>query len=452
MPSLKTSIKIERRESEKILSRGIWGPALREWRDVVEDYIYVSRKRFDNKLSMFKLQLEVLQDILECENSVRVVKDVLKNPENIKNYNPDLEHLTENDKEAFERQLYQEIILIKALKEITDGHVWRMFNHNRPLLFNLGKEPSSGNLKIDTGFLAELHGWGKSILNSNVSHFVLNDITNFARIGDVIERNHNGLIEVSEIKSSKSQRGKDRKERLERQRDKRAIFESLANSGETIIAGKRIVILESTIPYTNSLKALEEGIIDSERSGIFAKRIAPYLTVVGVDQEVSSEKHFSKDYLSEYMDRNVKSSFQEGDPMVSLNSLDRINHAPSMTPLTIYPFSEKVVADLLLGKKYLLYYFNPGEFSRTIEKNNWTVTSSIFDQPLTDSSTPEMFCCRIKQGNLNIGIPWSLMTQIIFDTLDLSKVLDLFNFIYQNRILENDAFFIKFKNEEDVWN
>lgn len=452
MPNLKTSIKIERRESEKILIRGIWGPALREWRDVVEDYIYVSRKRFDNKLSMFKLQLEILQDIYESENSVRIIKDILKNPENIKNYNSDMERLTENDKESFERQLYQETILIKALKEVIDGHLWRMFNHNRPLLFNLGKEPSSGNIKIDTGFLAELQGWGKSILNSNVSHFVLNDITNFARIGDVIERNLNGLIEVSEIKSSKSERGKDRKERLERQQAKRGVFEALANSGEAIITGRRIVILNSTIPYANSLKTLEEGIIDSERNGIFAKKIAPYLTITGIDQEVSSEKHFSKDYLYEYMDRNVKSNFHEGDQMVSLNSLDRINHAPSMTPLTIYPFSEKVVADLLLGKKFLLYYFNPSEFFRTLERNNWKVTSNIFDQSLANNPTPDMFCCRIKQGNLNIGIPWSMILQIIFDTLELSKVIDLFNFVYQNRISENDAYFVKFKGEEDVWN
>lgn len=450
MPNLKTSLKIERPESEKLIIRGIWGPSRREWRDVIEDYVYLSRKRFDNKLSMVKLQMEIFHDIYESEGYVRAYKDILKHPENIKQYNADIEQLFEVDKESIERELDQTTLLIKALKEVVDGHVWRIFNFNRPLLFNLGKEPSPGNLEIDGGFLAELQGWGKSILDSNVSHFVLNGITNFARIGDTIERNFDGLIEVKEIKLNESQRSKERQGRLERQQIKMKNFESLANLGEVIIDGNRTAIFDSAIPYRNSLKTVEDGLKESERNGIFARKINTCLTIIGIDQEVS-EKNLSKDYIREFTDVSLKSSFKKNDVPVRLNSMDRIKHTPNLTPLTLYPFSDKMIADLLLGEKLLCYYFSPIEFFRILEKNNWKVTSSFFDQSFTDSIGIDNIYCRIKQGDLNIGIPWSLIFQIIFDTLDLSKAIDLFNLIYKNNISESIRYFIKFKDEEKIW-
>ena len=53
---------------EKITSvefgRGIWNPEMSLWRDVIEDYLYISKKRINNKLSMFRLQLNILQEII----------------------------------------------------------------------------------------------------------------------------------------------------------------------------------------------------------------------------------------------------------------------------------------------------------------------------------------------------------------------------------------------------
>ena len=45
-------------------ARGIWSPKMLEWRDVVEDYLHISTKRIANKWAMFKLQLNIFQDIV----------------------------------------------------------------------------------------------------------------------------------------------------------------------------------------------------------------------------------------------------------------------------------------------------------------------------------------------------------------------------------------------------
>ena len=57
---------------------GIWNPGLSDWRDIVEDYIYISRKRKTNKLAILKLQLFILQDILTAVDVIDKYKEKLK--------------------------------------------------------------------------------------------------------------------------------------------------------------------------------------------------------------------------------------------------------------------------------------------------------------------------------------------------------------------------------------
>jgi hypothetical protein len=71
-------ISKSKRISEEIFKQGIWNPTVKAWSDVVEDYLYISRKRTNNKLAMFKLQLSILAELLQNSNAIEAHKEELK--------------------------------------------------------------------------------------------------------------------------------------------------------------------------------------------------------------------------------------------------------------------------------------------------------------------------------------------------------------------------------------
>lgn len=452
MALVKTSLNIERSMKQNYLARGIWNVKLYHWRDVIEDYIIISRRRADNKLSMFKLQFDILQDIYQSQGSIRMLKDVIKTPENIKSYNEDAETLTEDDVNALELQLKQEKVLENAFRDIMDGHLWRLFDYRRPLLYYLGKGKSSGNIELDTGFLREVYNWGDSILSTNVTHFILNDITNFARIGDAIVKYVDNTIEVKEIKSSGSTRGKHRQERLKRQEGKRRILEELANRGTAIIDSTKVDIINVPILYKNSLRQVLKLIRDAEISGIASRKIKSYLHIACIDHEVLEAKKLSKDSLNKLFTSHLIADFEEKDKVIRLESGFRFQFSSDLTPISIYPFPESIIADILLGKKLLFYQFNFSEFERFLKRNNWSLISNVIDLLESGRITENQPFCEIRHIDLTIGIPWSMMSQLIFDTLDVYNIIEFGNYVYRNKIIGSASFALAFKDERKYWN
>ena len=199
-------------DSDKLIKTGIWGPSLVDWRDIIEDFIYIARRRYDNKLAMFQLQLSLHQYVSEAQKNIKMFKDILKHPENMSEYTDEAAVIENPNLEDVERQKGREELMLAAFLDIGDSHMWRMFNYDRSLLYIIGKHMSAGPMQYGPSLISELHGWGHSVLNTDVSHFIINSITNFGRIGDVLLRYGDGTIEVKEIKSKNSARGKKWKE------------------------------------------------------------------------------------------------------------------------------------------------------------------------------------------------------------------------------------------------
>ncbi len=81
--------------TEKFL-RGIWNPNIMSWRDVIEDYLYISRKRVNNKFSMFKLQLNILTDLINNRKAIdeynNKLTELISNKDNGSIYPEDFDH------------------------------------------------------------------------------------------------------------------------------------------------------------------------------------------------------------------------------------------------------------------------------------------------------------------------------------------------------------------------
>lgn len=451
MSQYKASLKVEkyRGGAIEIFKIGIWGPRLSDWRDVVEDYIDISRKRFKNKLAMFHLQLDLLRDVSDEEKIIKMNKDIIKNPENIKKYTDEQEVIDNLDIEDVKIQLADSKLRLHALLEVGDGHMWRMFNYNRPLLYVVGTHMDAGPMRYDTGFLSELYGWASSILDKKVSHFLFNSITNFGRIGDVIVRYQNGEVEIKEIKSSESQRGIKRKERLDRQTQTRDNFLSFANSGEGYIGKEKIGIFKSDIKINNSLLTLDSGLREAEEKGISYRKINPYLNVVCMDMQTYSEREDDADIATSYLDKASQDWTIQSNNILPYNSFDRLVYSPNFTPISLYPFSAKHVADILFKKKVVWHFLNIDILFQEFSKYKWDVISFIGTKENYDKKN-EPFCV-LKRGDMNVALPWTISNMILFDLVKVKSIIGILDYFYKNKIADKQRYLIGFEGEEKVW-
>ena len=446
--SASREIHRQRAAPDKRLKTGIWGPNLADWRDIVEDFVHIARIRYDNKLAMVQLQLNLLEYVGESQKNIKMFKEILKNPENMAKYTDDTAIIENPNLDDVERQKVREELLLSAFLDIGDSHMWRILKYDRPLLYIIGRHMSAGPMQYGPGLISELHGWGHSILNTDVSHFIINSITNFGRIGDLLSRQADGTIEVIEIKSKARGRGAHWKDRLERQDHVRMNFLSFANSGEGVIDNTSVRILESTVKLKTSLKILHSGLREADSAGVVIRKINPYMNVVILDFQILGEKDDQR-AAKRAIDKAKNDWVIPSKNVLVLGSPDRQEFSPSRTPLSSMPFDDAFIADLLLHKKIILYSINIDILVDKFRQLDWELIPADVD-PNDKAAMKEGPIWLLKKGKHAIGFPAIALNLLFYDTLSLSSLVDQMDEFVKGRSVEG-GFFIRFVGEERVW-
>ncbi|NHZ86187.1 MAG: hypothetical protein GWP19_09930 [Planctomycetia bacterium] len=421
----------------------IWEPSLFSWKDVISDYNWILKNRFDNKLAMFKVQLGIVPDIDLCQKSIKMYKDVRQNPENIIKYTN--QDVNTNEKHIIER-IQREKILIKALKDIMDGHLWRIFNYNRALIYVLGSQPGSTYLDIGKGGFNEIYAWADSIIESDNTHFLINNITNSAKIGDLLVKTKDGKIVLSEIKSSSLLSGKKQKQRQQKQESRRKNFECLANDNEGIIDNEQCKIIKIPNGYTNKMEEFLKLLNNADSKGLSNININNYLHITCIDYGVKVPKE------------NIKKSFQEhlsisskkDEIILVIDSSIRNKYSPKFIPFSIYPIPNNYIADLLLGKKMIFYSLNVSKILKKFSENGWSIISTYIDQVRQTNS--ELAFCTIQKNKINIDVPWTIPNQIIFELRDINSIITEFNYILNISNDKDIRILSKYEADSNIWN
>ena len=172
------------------MASGIWSPKMTDWRDVIEDYLYVSRKRANNKWAIFRLsKMNILQDVMSNVQAMDVYgerkKQLTQDVEEGKASKDDFEA----EKEHIESEFYSFDVINKALREIMDGLVWKYFDYNRTILHMLASKAPIETVRVDQGTVNALYEFGDVSTDMDSVAAIFNDITNFLRVGDVTKIN-----------------------------------------------------------------------------------------------------------------------------------------------------------------------------------------------------------------------------------------------------------------------
>jgi hypothetical protein len=444
-------ISVRKNVSPIEMGRGIWTPKMRSWRDVIEDYLYISRKRINNKWSIFKLQLNILQDIV---NNIKSIDDC----KNLEIANTKDEKAGKITKEAFEIQaehtkdeIYSDTIINKALREIVDGIVWKYFNYNRAILYMLADKQPIETIRPDQGTLNNLYEFGDEFLEKDAVA-IYNDITNFLRIGDVTKIKIDNSIEIIEVKA-----GKKRGARITRQRDKMAEIVEFFNTGLTNYDGVKLKILDSSLKQNNYLSQLYDAIKSAKYRGFESLLIGNYIILQIADYSKIKDESFISFFESKH--RTVRDAWKRNnDFIIKSFFLDKMEYSKNCAPFSIYPFDVETCTDIMTGQLMILSIFNFSEVLRIVKKAGWDIVDSIifksedeFDS-IKNMDPRDISYLKVGKGKMVYEVPPSLIARMQFELLSPNTMIQHFEeFHKMGPQKEFDFFLTNFIDDQRIW-
>jgi hypothetical protein len=436
----------------KQMARGIWNPRLLDWRDCVEDYLYISKKRFDNKWAIFMLQLHIFHDIASNIKNM----DQYRQLENQVTEDFDNGKISEEDlileKDHIASELYGLNLLNKALREIMDGLVWRCFDYNRAILQMLASKQPIETLRMDHGTITNLYEFADVFLNED-SFAIYNDITNFLRVGDVTRITKDGTIEIIEVKSGEKRAG-----RITRQRERMSELINFFNTGFTIFDGKTMKIVDSDLKQKTHLSLLRDGISQARRRGLHSFLVGEHLIVEIVDLSKANEI----DDIVSFFESKHKSVRDEWhrrhDFVIRSFFLEKMEYAKNCAPFSIYPLDIETCTDIMMGRLSISVHLNFSQLLRIMQKDGWRIVDSIiFRTPeeikaFEGKDMNDISYLRISKGNLTFEVPPAWFARLQYELLAPSTLMLHLQEVYaRGPHTEYDYFLSNYVDEKRVW-
>lgn len=96
-------------------------PLQEDYKEIIEDYLFVSRKRRKSKFSIYKLQLSILSDLLQHTKAIDAIKIIL---EKLEADSSSTKEEREKQIRTYQNQIGANLLINQSLKTIIDGMAW----------------------------------------------------------------------------------------------------------------------------------------------------------------------------------------------------------------------------------------------------------------------------------------------------------------------------------------
>ncbi|MBI5727733.1 MAG: hypothetical protein HY965_07765 [Ignavibacteriales bacterium] len=419
--------------------KSFWAPTISDWRDIIEDYISIAKRRKTNKLAMIKLQQSILEDIVLTEKALKTYKNWIANPANVAEITKD-RPIEDEDIDYWKSELTNYTLIKKALMDIGDGIAWRIYNYDRSVIYHMcvNNNPS-GPIEFDRGKIKEIEAVDDLARDDETTDIIYHAITNFLLIGDLTITDRNGNTEIIEVKSNKKMHGKSCIERMEKQVKRQENIIMLANDGfgnsnnieisVRTLAGKPITKLKQ---IKNLLRKVEKRVCVDEY-------INEYLRYIVLNIE-SKNAESNIDILQKI--KNNKNNATD-DEIIFYDSIKDSVFSPNLAPLSIHKFCCEDIANLLLGKYILIIEFNFTKFRREFQKKGFEIEKTI-------KPTKNLSPFSIKKNELRIDISPYFFCRLLYEGFAIENLIEIFNNMYSQKQTEK-ALFFEYKEEKSLW-
>jgi len=377
--------------------------ATSDYPEILEDYLYVSRKRRNNKTAISKLQLQMLNDILVQERSIKHYKEKLS---------ADSDVSAPAAQNFIKSQVFAHGLISNTIRQIGDGIAWRSFGYDRFTQRVLCSHPVKQTVLAE-GTVAELDEWS-SINDEQGRMAVFNALTNCIGIGDITAVDANGDVELIEVKSGKGKGG-----RLVRQKNRLKHAAGILNTGTGVVEGKSITSGSLPIVPKNYLAELNTMLQQAGDDGWSSGLLAPHCHVECIDLKKLGKHDQVAPKLDEAYRRHTVKWNQD---LASRGcSLDAINFIPNVAPFSIFPFDDRTCIELATGAKFFTSHINAAEVIRQFEASGWLVECAL-DEAIEKTKGEAVLI--VTKGGFFCHIPPGDFAKLQFEMLDPSTLID----------------------------
>lgn len=433
--------------------RGIWNPTLRLQRDIIEDYLYIARKRIDNKFAMFKLQLNILQDLVANTQTIDQYKELDLTVSEAENKGLLSREEAKHQRSHNASELFALNSLNRSLREIADGIAWKYFKYNRAILHMLADKEPIVAVRLDDGAINTLNEYA-DIFTKPDSLAILNDITNFLRVGDVTEIRDDGTIELIEVKSSKR-----RGSRITRQKQAMSELVNFFNTGMTDYDGKPLKIAESNLKLRTYLPLLNDSIKRVRNHGYDSLLIGNHLILNIADlsrgKTLDKAVHNFQSRHKSILDNWTKNK----DFVVPSFFIDKMDYSKNCAPFSIYPFDVETCTDIMMGKIMIQCNFNFSEIFRLLKKAGWQVIDSLFLKSeedlaqLKNKDVKDVSFLKVGKPPIIFDVPPAMLARMRYELLAPSTFIEHLESVYERSVVSGGDYYCieHFVDDQRIW-
>jgi hypothetical protein len=336
----------------------------RDWIDVMEDYIAITRKRMKNRIAMARVQLHIAEDIMLAQGAVKHYRkkfDGLVAAEGTSQATD-----TAADKKLIEKEMFLHRAFANCFRIIGDGIAWRALGFDRAVLRALAGSAVKQQL-LDEGTSNELHQFAK-VFDTGEGFAILNALTNSLAIGDVTVIKNDGSLEAVEVKTTNADGA-----RITRQKHRMREVSELIKNGAGKLEGQDVAIMKFDIPLDNNLADLKRLFEEATRSGYAGEMFHPWSYVEAFDTEGLVELGDEWKQAAGEKRKTMSSWADAKDLVMKTNSLDLLAFTPNCAPFSIFPFSDRTCAELVTSSKHYTTFLNLTKLGQEFERLGWKV-------------------------------------------------------------------------------
>lgn len=415
---------------------------------ILEDHLHISLKRRHSPLPLFKLQINLLTDLVTLEKSISAYEQaVIELQASTTADSPDKGDPTE-EIDWMKHQLHFYAAERRAIRDIADGIAWRLFDYDRMILRELANRPGKKHINLQ-GIAAELQEFGR-IFNSRDGIAVLNDLTHFLKLGDITVRKDTGTFEIVEVKAGSKKSG-----RITRQKQDLRQTVAFFNTGEQEKGEGRVLISELDVnpeTFNTNIRALIDR---AQVQGVAADRIGDHLIVECIDFPKAVE--FEKEKVRKTTDQTnswAENWAKKGDMVMGFGSLEKYVEVRNFAPFSIFPLPEIARVKLMTGGLSLNSYVNVTAVLRYLEQKGWKVLRSpeehIEEVEKTGDSQEAMWVT-VGKGPFTCRVPWFWLGRLAYEFLKPRTLVSVLEAQLARGPTDAERILLNLAGESQIW-
>ena len=478
---MNTDLNFKDNNFNRYLSRNLFSSYFKELQSFLLRILRLTRLSFvkKNRILLFYIQLSIAKSLTGCFKVIQEGKKEIKRLKNkIKNeINQKKRTRLEKKLEDIQIRLFANKNIARILKTIVDGIVWRNIHFDRSILRLIATNRITGYVDInEPGFRGVLN-IAKSFTWHRKNVVIINDLSNFLRVGDLTEISKSGIfIHESKAKGKKIRniftllQDVSRTSKITKQSERLLKVQTAITHRKIFLNSNQTVHIRNIkVPFKNYLNDVKKIILRAKSEGFFSKKITDYLVVSCFDP-IKGVELKRKGKIEDWNDFKTAEDWDNTDFILPFTNTDTFYKnedffIPNWTPYSIFPFSSKICLELLSGRLLLTAILNISKIYHYFEENDWEVDGISLDEFIRRSQKikslyPNIYeaynydetLCVLKKGKFNLAIPATIIFRIGMDFMSAETILLEVKRIYKEAVPFDDKWnSINILGERGIW-